>query len=360
MWNTVERFWKNKLFVYGVYVLLALFILYYLYLLKPLLGNVYGIVKSVVAPFLIAMIIAYVLNPVVNMLSERKVPRPIAVLLIYAVFIACVTVLLINMIPMIMEQLEELNEQMPHLNAKAAELMDGLSESSLMPASVRSSLNDWIYGMEQRVGKVITEFMNNLGDMLNVLMMALIVPFLIFYILKDFNVFERTVIAYVPKTHRKHMVMMFKEIDNALGSYIRGQVLVCAIIGLLAYAGYWLIGLPYALLLALFVAIFNIIPYLGPYFGAAPALIVASTMSLKMMIFVICVNTACQILEGNIISPQVVGRTLHMHPLSIIFALLVGEQLAGIVGMILAVPVFAALKVVLSHVFTYYVRRKTV
>lgn len=87
---------------------------------------------------------------------------------------------------------------------------------------------------------------------------------------------------------------------------------------MLAYVGYWLIGLPYALLLALFVAIFNIIPYLGPYFGAAPALIVASTMSLKMMIFVITVNTICQILEGNIISPQVVGRTLHMHPLSII------------------------------------------
>ncbi|WP_019423629.1 AI-2E family transporter [Paenibacillus sp. OSY-SE] len=355
----MERFWKNRLFVYGVYILLGLIIVYILLLLKPLIGHVYGVMKAVLAPFFIAMIIAYVLNPVVTLLNERKVPRTMAVLLIYAVFIASLTVILINMIPMLMKQLEELNNQMPHLNAKAEKLMDGLSQSSIMPPSVRSGLNDWLYAFEERLGKGISNFMDNIGATINMLFIALIVPFLIFYILKDFDVFERTIIAYVPKSHRKHMVMMLKEIDTALGNYIRGQFLVCVIIGVLAYIGYMIVGMPYALLLALCVAIFNIIPYLGPYFGAAPALIVASTISLKMLIFVAVVNTICQILEGNIISPQVVGRTLHMHPLVIIFALLVGGELAGVVGLILAVPFFAALKVVLSHVFTYYIWRKT-
>jgi len=357
--KTVERLMKNRLFVYGIYILLGLIILYMLYQLRPVIGQVYDFLKAILAPFLIAMIIAYVLNPIVTLLNDRRVPRTIAVLLIYAVFIISVTVILMNMIPMLIKQLEELNTQMPRINAKAEDLMEGINQSSLLPTSVRSGVYEWIHLTEERMGRAMSEFMDNIGATLNILFMALIVPFLIFYILKDFDVFERTVIAYVPKSHRKHMVRMFKDIDEALGNYIRGQFLVCVIIGVLAYIGYTIIGMPYALLLALFVAIFNIIPYLGPYFGAAPALIVASTMSVKMMIFVVVVNTICQILEGNVISPQVVGRTLHMHPLAIIFALLVGGEIAGVVGLILAVPFFAAMKVVLQHVFTYYIRRKT-
>jgi predicted PurR-regulated permease PerM len=185
------------------------------------------------------------------------------------------------------------------------------------------------------------------------------VPFLAFYILKDFQLIEKTVLAIVPKEKRKQVITLLVDIDTALGNYIRGQLLVCMIIGILAYAGYWMIGMPYALLLACLVAIFNIIPYLGPFFGAAPAIILASTISLKMVLMVAVVNTVCQILEGNVISPQVVGRSLNMHPLLIIFALLVGGELAGVVGLILAVPCFAVIKVVLQHLFMYYVHRRT-
>jgi predicted PurR-regulated permease PerM len=214
--------------------------------------------------------------------------------------------------------------------------------------------------MEKQVTEAISNLINNIGAMLNAVLIAFIIPFLAFYILKDFDVFERTVITYVPKPHRKHAVRLIKDIDAALGSYIRGQFIVCLIVGTLAYIGYLLIGIPYPLLLASIVAVTNIIPYLGPFFGAAPALVVASTISLKMMLMVVIVNTICQTLEGNVVSPQVVGRTLHMHPLSIIFVLLIGGELAGIVGMILAVPIFAAIKVIVQHIFSYYVRRKTI
>jgi predicted PurR-regulated permease PerM len=146
----------------------------------------------------------------------------------------------------------------------------------------------------------------------------------------------------------------------ALGSYIRGQFIVSLCIGVLAYIGYLIIGMPYPLLMAGFVSLFDIIPYLGPFFGALPALIVASTISWKMVMLVVIVNTLCQSMESNVLSPQVVGRSMHMHPLTIIFVLLVGGELAGVVGMILAVPFYAAMKVVVQHVFAYYIRRKTV
>ncbi|PZD94238.1 AI-2E family transporter [Paenibacillus sambharensis] len=358
--DRVEK-WSNSRLFYGlVLVILALTALLLLLQLKPVIVVVYSFLKTVLAPFLIAMIISYVLNPIVCMLAERKMPRSVAVLLIYAVFCAALTVLLLNLIPMFVEQLEALNKHAPELTMRAQSFINDLNNNSFLPESIRSGINNSIYELEKRMSEAVISFVNNIGAMINVVFVAFIIPFLAFYILKDFAVFERTVIAYVPSAHRQSAVRLFKDIDEALGSYIRGQFIVCVLVGILAYIGYWLSGLPYPLLLAGVVMITNVIPYLGPFLGAAPALVVASTISFKMMLLVVIVNTACQVIESNVISPQVVGRTLHMHPLTIIFALLVGGEIAGLVGLILAVPIFAALKVILQHLFAYYVRRKTI
>lgn len=356
----MERFTGNRLFVWLVYLILGLIAIYFLLQLKPLIVTIYGFMKAVLGPFIIAMIISYVLNPIVSILHERKVPRTIAVLLIYAVFCAAIAVLLVNLIPMFIGQVQELNQHMPELTMRAQNIVTDLNNTSFLPESIRDGIDKALLGIEKKISESLFHFVNNIGSMLSAVFVVFIIPFLAFYILKDFDVFERTIITYVPKSHRKNTVRLMKDIDQALGSYIRGQFLVCVIVGTLAYGGYLLIGMPYALLLASIVAITNVIPYLGPFFGAAPALLMASTVSLKMMIYVAIVNTLCQILEGNVISPQVVGRTLHLHPLLIIFALLAGGKIAGIAGMILAVPIFAACKVIVQHMFAYYVRRKII
>lgn len=356
----MERFTKNRMFVVLIYILLTIAVLYLLLLIQPLITHVYGFLKAVLAPFIIAMVISYVLNPVVCLLNERKVPRTIAVLLIYVVFLTSVVVVLMNLVPMFMKQLKELNEHMPELTIRTQNWIDGLNHNALLPQSVRSGIDHSLYQMEKMVSNTVAHFLNEIGTTINMLFVAFIIPFLAFYILKDFQLIEKTALAIVPKSHRKQTVKLLMDIDTALGNYIRGQLLVCVIVGVLAYLGYWLVGMPYPLLLASVVALFNIIPYLGPFFGAAPALIMAATISFKMVLLVGVVNLIVQILEGNVISPQVVGRTLHMHPLSIIFALLVGGELAGVVGLILAVPIFAVLKVIFQHILIYYIQRKTV
>ncbi len=343
--------------IFGILGLLALFLLL---LVKPILLFVYSFGKAVLGPFILAMIVSYILNPIVSLLSDRRVPRAIAVLLIYAVFLAAITVILMHAIPLLIRQLNELNDHMPELTLRAQQYYDQMSNHSLIPEGLRQGIRHSLMQLEQRASTALLEFVNNLGAMLGAVFIVFIIPFLAFYILKDLDVFERTVITYVPRSHRQGVIRLLKEIDEALGSYIRGQVIVCLLVGLLAYIGYWAIGLPYPLLLAGIVAIFNIIPYVGPFFGAAPALIMAATISWKMVLLVLVINLICQVLEGNVISPQVVGRTLHMHPLFIIFALLVGGEAAGIPGMIIAVPIFAALKVILQHLFAYYIRRKTI
>ncbi|MEW9700073.1 AI-2E family transporter [Paenibacillus sp. SI8] len=356
----MERFWRNKWFVMLIYTLLALATLYMLLKINPILVSLFRFLKAILTPFIIAVIISYILNPIVNILNQRKVPRTIAVLLIYSVFISALTVIVMNMTPMFIKQFKELNEHMPEMAMHAQSLVDGFNQNQLLPDSVRQGLNNSLTKLEETISIAISDYVNGIGNMINMLFIAFIVPFVAFYILKDFQLMEKTALAIVPKAHRKKTVKLLIDIDTALGNYIRGQLIVCLIIGILAYLGYWLIGMPYPLLLASVVTVFNIIPYLGPFFGAAPAIIMASTVSLKMVLFVALINMAVQILEGNVISPQVVGRTLHMHPLFIIFALLVGGEVAGIVGLILAVPFFAVLKVIVQHVFLHYIHRPTV
>jgi predicted PurR-regulated permease PerM len=342
-----------------VYALLFLLILYLLWLIRPILGGIFSFLKSVLAPFLIAMIISYVLNPIVVLLNRRKVPRTVAVLLIYAVFLASLTVIMMNLIPMFMTQLTQLNEHMPDFTVRAQGMIDQFNESEMLPDSVRSGINNSLYKLETGIADWVSNYINGIGSKINVLFIALIIPFVAFYILKDFQLIEKTVLAVVPKKHRRHVTRLLFEIDEALGNYIRGQFLVCVIIGFMAYIGYWLIDMQYPLLLACVVAVFNIVPYLGPYLGAAPAALMAASISWKMVLYVLLVNWICQLLEGNVISPQVVGRTLHMHPLMIIFALLVGGEVAGVPGLILAVPFFAVLKVIFSHISHYFIQRKT-
>jgi len=349
----MDKWYRSRILLYLIYFLLFLAALYMLVLIKPILIYVWTFLKAVLAPFFVAMIISYVLNPVVNMLNSRKVPRTAAVLLIYAVFIGAITVVLMNLIPMFMKQLKELNEHMPQITIKAQNWFDGMNNNRFLPDSVREGINKGLNRLEAGITRSIGDGVNGIGTTINILFAAFIVPFLVFYMLKDIQVIEKTALAVVPAKHRRRTTKMLIDIDTALGHYIRGQFTVCLIIGVLAYLGYWLVGMEYALLLASIVAVFNIIPYLGPFFGAAPAIVMASTISLKMVLLVAGVNLVVQMLEGNVISPQVVGRTLNMHPLLIIFVLLVGGELAGVIGLILAVPSYAVLKVVIQHFLVY-------
>ncbi|WP_372635902.1 AI-2E family transporter [Cohnella sp.] len=356
----METFTKSRLFRVLVYTILLLVVMFLIVLVRPMLMSVYDFLKAVLAPFLVAMIISYTLNPVVNMLHDRKVPRTAAVLLIYAVFLSVSVVILMNVIPMFMNQVEELNEHMPELTMRAQGLVDRFNNNNVLPEAVRDGINRSIGTLEKRIEQWIANFLNNIDSVVNVLFIVMIVPFLAFYMMKDLDVFERAALQYVPRARRKHAVRLLKDIDAALGSYIRGQLIVSVCVGVLAYIGYLIIGMPYPLLMAGFVSLFDIIPYLGPFFGALPALIMATTISWKMVLMVIVVNMICQNLESNVISPQVVGKSMKMHPLTIILVLLIGGELAGIVGMILAVPFYAAMKVVVQHVSAYYIHRKTV
>ncbi|PTM59633.1 AI-2E family transporter [Desmospora activa] len=354
----MERISQSRLLSGSLLVLVLLGILFLLVQIQPLLQGIFFFLKAVLGPFLVALIISYLLNPIVNMLASRGFPRSLSVLFIYSLFITAITIIIINLVPLFNLQLQELSEHFPEWNRQVQSWIEQYNHSKdSLPESVRQGIEKSLDRLEAFVTDGVGNVMASLGSTVNSLFVIVIVPFLAFYMLKDVDVIEKTLITLLPVRRRKEVLHLFRDVDDALGNYIRGQLLVCLVVGLLAYIGYLIIGLPYALLLAALVGIFNVIPYLGPFFGAIPAIFVAFTVSTEMVITVIIVNLVVQVLEGNVLSPQIVGRTLHLHPLFIIFALLVGGELGGILGLILAVPLFAVGKVVVEHAVDHLAHR---
>ena len=181
-----------------------------------------------------------------------------------------------------------------------------------------------------------------------------LIPFIAFYILKDYEELKKMLWYVTPKRWRNQGRAFLRDVDASLGGYIRGQMLVCGTIGFVAALLFWLFGMKYPLLLGAIIGITNVIPYFGPIIGAVPAVIIAATMSVNMVITVVIIVFVLQFLEGNILSPLIVGKSLHMHPLFIMLALLAGEEVGGIIGMILAIPILAILKVFVLHARVHF------
>jgi len=332
---------------------------YLITLVMPVLSRVFSFLVTLATPFVLAFIIAYLLHPLVRRFTRRRVPRPVAVLLTYTLFLAGATVAALRITPEVLAQMRELTRQLPQWAAAYQQWLDWFHlQVYQLPDGFRQGIAATIGEMETRASQWITSWLDGLDDRFKQAMVLFVAPFIAYYILRDYGRLKKTMLEFVPRRHRRRVLRLLRDIDRTLGSYIRGQLLVCLVVGVLAYVGYRLIDLPYPLFLAVMVGITNIIPYFGPILGMIPALLVAVTVSAKLVLLVVLVNFAIQFVEGNVVSPLIVGRTLHLHPLWIIFALLAGGELGGIVGMIFAVPVFAVLKVLVQHAVMYAVVRR--
>lgn len=187
--------------------------------------------------------------------------------------------------------------------------------------------------------------------------LLILVPFIAFYILKDIDYLKKTFWSFVPKKWREQTRDFLFNVEQSLGNYIRGQLTVCALVGIISMVFFWLIKIDYPLLLGSIIGITNVIPYFGPIIGVVPAAIIASQTSVKMIIFVVLFVFFLQFLEGNILSPYIVGKSLQMHPLLIIFSILIGGEIGGVLGLIMAVPLIAVIKTTILQALDQFKRR---
>ena len=345
---------SNKYLRAALLVLLILASLYLLAQLRGFLHDMWTVVKVLFVPFLAAMVVTYILQPVVEKLVRRRVPRGIAILVIYFGFALVATVAILQAIPIVSRQVSQLVAHLPHVIARTDHMMDELAaRKRYLPDAVRVGVESALGQAEQNLTRYAARLVSMLTGTVSALFVVFVVPFLVFYMLKDARAIGRGIVRLFPLHYRDEVRTILAGVDDTLGSYVRGQLLVMVMVGLLTWTGYLVVGMPYSLLLALFLGLMDIIPYLGPFIGAAPALLLALSISPVMALKVLIVNLIVQQLEGNLITPQIMGRTLALHPMAIVAAVLVGGEVGGILGLVCAVPVLAVLKVIYTNIREY-------
>ncbi len=324
----------------------------YLFFLKlaPLWKPIFDIFLIAFVPIFIAGFITYLLHPLVEGLHGRGIPRSIAILSIYLCFFGGIGFLLYKLIPLVVQQLMDLSKNLPYFTNTYRSWIEEIDfRTEHFPLGIHQRIEAGLNGLEQGIDRFISRLLLFMKELLNSIILFAIIPFIVFYMLKDFTIFKKAAWYITPRKWRKSGIALLKDIDESLGRYIRGQLFVCLVIGVCATIGLWLSGISYPLILGFIIGVTNIIPYFGPIIGAVPAVIIASTISFNMVIIVFLIILFLQFLEGNVLSPLIVGKSLHMHPVVIIIALLVGEHISGILGLILAVPIIAVLRVILYH-----------
>ncbi|WP_338470347.1 AI-2E family transporter [Niallia sp. XMNu-256] len=343
------------------FLLLLMIVIFVFIKLKPFWHPLVDTVITILLPFFIAGFITYLLHPIIERIHEAGLHRGLAIFFIYFLFFGGIGYAFYKGLPEIIRQLKDLAESIPIFSKQYLEFTQSIQEkTSTWPDGIQKRVYDGISSIEQGIALRITNIINSILEMLGNVFTIALIPFISFYMLKDYVTIKKAVWYLTPRKWRREGVVLLRDIDKSLGGYIRGQILVCGLIGTLTSFLFWIFDMKYPLLLGAIIGITNIIPYFGPFIGAIPALLIAATISVKMIMIVVVIVLVLQFLEGNILSPLIVGKSLHMHPLMIMFALFAGEEIGGILGMILSVPVVAIIKVSLVHLRKYLEKKHEV
>jgi predicted PurR-regulated permease PerM len=322
--------------------------------------------RRVLAPFMIAFALAYLLDPLVDRMSSSKhVSRTASVLFLMGAFFMLVVLAGIFLVPILSMQTENLVRDIP---VYIGVVQDGLSPllemvRGLNPEKVEELLNEGLSRFGelpmkalQFSGKLLWGSISNLFNIILMVANLVIIPVVMFYLLRDFDDITKKLLALVPPRFQEKTKETVLEIDEVLSSFVRGQLMVVGLMGVMYAIGLFLCDTPMSLSLGLMAGLVNLVPYLGLVLGFVPAALLTfmHTQEWSSVLGVAGVFAFVQAMEGMVITPRVVGESIGLHPVAVIFAVLLGGELFGLVGMILGVPTVAVLNVLVSRGLLQY------
>jgi predicted PurR-regulated permease PerM len=329
--------------------------------------------RGVLAPVFFAFLIAYVLDPAVDriersrLLRGRRIARGVGIaVLLFAVFLVTALVLLV-IVPMVYEQVMRFIRQLPGLVQKSRSQWEPwLGELGLqLPSSVGQAFEELHLDIQSIIAKGYAPatsaakwFLGGTASALGALVAALVVPVFAFYLLYDFDRLTAKAAELIPPRHRPGAHGFFREVDAVLGQFLRGQFTVMAALGALYAAGYALVGVPLALPIGIVAGLLSFIPYVGSSTALVMALFMTALAAQGWMqvLWVIGVHAVIQGLEGFVITPKIMGDTVGISAVAVLLALLVGAELLGFTGVLLAVPTAAVLKILWQRLTVRYRR----
>ena len=319
--------------------------------------------RRVLTPFFIAFALAYLLDPVTDRLESLKISRTFAVLVLMAGVFSLVTGIGLLVFPLLKLQAEHLVSNLPNYIAIMQEWMHPLLGVVGEPEKIQGILNRELLKIGELPLKVISSITSILwgsvaGLFSFILFLAnlVIIPVVMFYLLRDYDLINKKMLSFVPARTREQVLSLIKEIDGVLADFVRGQLMVGLIMAGLYSIGLFFCGTPMSLFIGLLAGLASLVPYLGLVFGFVPAAILTfmQTQDWVLVFGVAGVFAVVQGLEGMIITPRIVGEKIGLHPVAIILAVLLGAEFFGLVGVIVSVPVAAALNVLFTHGLNEY------
>ncbi|MFJ8460200.1 AI-2E family transporter [Lysinibacillus xylanilyticus] len=326
--------------------------------------------QVVVLPGVLAGIAYYLLRPLLGLLERWRIPRIWGILLLYIAVIGILTLLVLLVYPFLRDQFTNLAKEFPeYFMALTQNTVDYLNNSRITEYLDKMNFNDVVKNFTTDMVKTVKDTATNLAQgvasgitgfvstLTGIVLSLVTVPFILFYLLKDGEKLPNFILKACPPRMRKEVHEIFHDMDKQISSYIQGQILVSMCIGSMVTIGFLIIGMKYALLLGFLAMITSVVPYLGPVIAITPAVIIALVTSPFMLFKLAIVWTVVQLIEGKFISPQIMGKSLSIHPITIIFVLLTAGSLFGVPGVILGIPGYAILKVLVTHLFKLFKQR---
>lgn len=347
---------KSKWFLF-LYSMVLILIIVHLLVRAPFILYAIQIVVSTIAPtIIIGGILYYIFRPLVHLL-EKKMHRVVAILLVFTVFTGVVAGLVIWLGPKLAEQVMALAYNFPFAvqrvqlwadQALSSDWWRYIQQQEFLPELDPESIADNFSLAFADIGRGILQILRSFFGILTSL---IIVPFILFFLLKDGERLPDNILKIVPQDSREDGRKILHDMDDNLSAFIQGQAIVSLCVGILSLIAYNLLGLEYAIILALVSMFTNLIPFLGPFIGAIPVLIVAFFQDPWLALWTAIAILIIQQIESNIISPNVMGKKLSTHPVTIIFLLYIGANFAGVVGMILVIPFYAVGKAIVQNFY---------
>jgi len=325
--------------------------------LAVLAAGVLWISRQVLLPYIVGLVLAYLLLPLVNWLNNRmparfrrwRIDRPVAIVLTYVLVLGIMAGILAFAVPLLIDQVDNLIHSWPALAEKVQEWgKQGWSWYQTLPDTWRATietnlkglLGDVLSAIQSGAFAAVRQVFSTIGFIIG----FIVIPFWMFYILQDASRVKKGAVGVFPERVRSDILAAAGLVDDVLSAYIRGQFVLMLFVGGLATIALLIIGVPYALILGIIAGIFEALPVVGPILGGIPAALVALLSDPISAVYVIIAFLAIQQIENLLLVPRISGKSVKLHPALVMVVLVLGNQLAGFVGMLLAVPVTAIIR----------------
>jgi predicted PurR-regulated permease PerM len=309
-------------------------------------------------PLVLGIAIIYLLNPVVSWLERRHIPRLVGSILAYVLLVGVFSAAAFFIVPVLVEQGQDLADRFPELVEDAQEEISSLADRMGLSVDVSlptgQEVSDWFSDPDNQ--DIVRSQLGTVADWtLNVfqaVLVALVAPVIAFYLLLDLPSVSERIRNLVPSYWRDEAVHLFVQISTAVGGFVRGQLVVAFIVGVMTSIGFWIIDLPFWLLIGMISGFFNIIPFVGPWVaGALGALAGLTSGDPSKAVWAALVALIVQQIDNNLVSPVVLRATVRLHPATVLLALFAGGAVGGLFGVLMAVPTVAVIKIISGHLW---------